>query len=399
MRPRLLLLPLVAALVAIAAGCGGRFQLPTEQRISRVIPRDSSYSMLATWTGMTGIHDVLVTQGPGSQLFLLFNTGGNGPPSVPRGHVDLYPFSQPRPIGPPYFQPLRTLFNPIALTAAQGRLFVLDQGDSCLAHYDSTRGTCEANTTPFADNHIPFSHLPACWHVREYDAGGGDTLSTFTDTTFAQVYGIAADDNGFVYVSGIAIVLDTLQTDQRIRTRKFVSRIYRYARGKLYPGVVHEPYDYDDVNMPTSPWHRDTSWVVFDGSGASSVSDPRGLRLSRYGTPTLFVADQGNAAVKQVSVNAIGVGYVKVDGSETGVAFNQPSNVAADLAGFFYVVDRGNRRVLRYDASGGFVQVVNVEPDQAGQALLDPVAVGVDDSVAYVADAGRAEVLRFKRRK
>jgi hypothetical protein len=345
---------------------------------------------------MTGIHDVLVTQGPGSQLFLLFNTGGNGPPSVPRGRVDLYTFTQPRPIGPPYFQPLQGgLFNPVALTAAQGRLFVLDQGDSCQAHYDPARGTCEANTTPFVDNRI--KDITAYWRVREYDAGGGDTLSTFTDTTFAQVYGVAADDNGFVYVSGIAIVLDTLQTDQRIRTRKFVSRVYRYARGPRYPQL---PFPMgNDVNMPGCDWHRDTSWVVFDGTGASSVSDPRGICVSRHASPTLFIADQGNGAAKQVSLNAIGVGYAKVDGSETGVAFNQPSNVAADLAGFFYVVDRGNRRVVRYDAAGNYVQTVNVEPDQAGQTLLDPVAVGVDDSVAYVADAGRNEILRFKRRK
>jgi hypothetical protein len=62
------------------------------------------------------------------------------------------------------------------------------------------------------------------------------------------------------------------------------------------------------------------------------------------------------------------------------------------------VVDRFNQRILRYDASGQYIQVVNVEKNSDDQPLLDPIAIGVLDSLAYVADAGRGQVIRYQRR-
>lgn len=386
---------LTFAATLAASGCGTKFDLPTETPDPAPVPTDQSYAMLATWQGMDGIQDVLLTQGTGSQLFMLFNRGGTGGPETPRGDVALYTFTRPTPIGPPYFSPPTGLFNPMALAATRDRLFVLDQGDTCLARYDDRYNTCAAeDTTGGRPGHgNPIRNLNAFWRVREYTISGGDTISTFTDTTFAQVYGVTADDQGFVYVSGIAVVLDTLQTDVRIRTRKFVSRVYRYARGARYPGVFPP-----DVNMPGATWHRDTSWVIFDGTGNSSVSDPRGIAWTRTGPASILVADRGNNKAKLISALTIGAGTVRVDGSETGSNFDGPSDVAVDLAGFLYIVDRNNRRVLRYDGQGNYVQIVNVEPNSDGQALLDPVSVGVDDSLAYVADRGRGQVLRFKRR-
>ena len=190
-------------------------------------------------------------------------------------------------------------------------------------------------------------------------------------------------------------MLDTLQTDQRIRTRKFISRIYRYARGPRYPGVVP-----GDKYMPGADWHRDTTWVVLDGTGTSSVNDPRGMRWTPASGGALLVADRGNNKAKLIGTSASNLGYAKMDGSETptGTNFNGPSNVAIDGAGFLYIVDRLNQRVLRYDAYGGYVQQVNVENNSDGLPLLDPVSLGVDDSLAYVADAGRSQVIRYKRR-
>jgi hypothetical protein len=235
----------------------------------------------------------------------------------------------------------------------------------------------------------------AVWRVREYATTGGDTVSTFTDTTFAYVNGVAADDAGRVYVAGIAVVLDTLSTDQRIRTRKFVSRVYRYARGPRYPGIVP-----NDLYMPGANWHRDTTWTVLDGTGTASVSDPRGMTWTPLLGGAVFVADRGNNRAKLIGTSLPDLGLLKLDGSETptGTSFSAPQGVAADAAGYLYVVDRQNQRVLRYFHDGAYVQEVNVEGNSDGQALLDPVAVGVDDSLAYVADFGRSQVIRYKRR-
>jgi len=385
----------ILALTIFAAGCGGRFPLPTQAPAVRVVPTDKSYAMLATWTGLDGVTDVLITRGTGTQLFMLFNHGGSGGPSVARGEVKLFPFTAPNPIGSPFFDPLATLFNPVAIASAQNKLFVLDRGDSCMAKYDPSRGTCEASTLHDTLRTSIILDYSSTWRVREYPLVGGETLSTFTDTTFANVVGVAADDQGNVYVSGTAVVLDTLQTDQRIRTRKFVSRIYRYSRGPKYPGV-------GDLYMPgTLSWHRDTTWVVLDGTGSSSILDPAQMNWTPLNGGAIFVADRGNNKAKLIGTSAPNLGYVKVDGSETptGTNFSAPQSATVDESGYLYIVDRGNRRVLRYDYAGNYIQDVNVENNAQGQPLLDPVAVGVDDSLAYVADHGRGQVIRYQRRK
>jgi hypothetical protein len=386
---------LLLAAVLIAVGCGGRFTQPTEAAKVGKVPTDKSYAMIATWRNMNNVRDIMLTRGVGAQLFILFDDpSASGPPSVPRGSVALYPFTQPVPIGPPFFDPPRGLFNPVAFASAQAKLFVLDEGDSCMAKFDPQRGTCEADTVRNGRRSQIYDYT-ATWRVREYAITGGDTVSTFTDTSLAVVRGVAADDQGHVYVSGLAVVLDTLSTDPRIRTRKFTSRIYRYARGPRYPGVVP-----NDVLMPGANWHRDTTWTVLDGSGTSSVLDPRGIRWTPAAGNALLVADRANNNVKLIGTWAQDIGLLKLDGSETptGTNFNAPEGVAVDGSGDPYVVDRLNRRVLRYDLAGNFVVQLDTEPNADGLPLLDPVAVAVDDSVAYVADLGRAQVIRYKRR-
>jgi len=406
---RLLLLPLLAlAVLAPLSGCGTGFPLPTERPKSAGVPTDSSYAMIATWEGFTDVRDVLLTQGSGSQLFVLFNDGQvqNLPPTTPiqrHGDVRLYALSKPIVIGAPYFLPLATLYNPIGVASAQNKLFVLDEGDSCKARYDVRRGTCRPDQDTTSATGHPFRHQifdwAAVWRVREFDLSGGDTISTFTDSTFAHVLGVGAGEDGYVYVSGIVAVLDTNVLDQRVRTKKFASRVYRYARGRKYSGLVPDSLN-DDVNMPGSRWHRDTTWVMLDGSGTASVFEPTGLYYSRNGGHALYVADRGNGAVKEVSVTTNDLGLVKVDGSTTGAIFNQPDDVFADLGGFFYVLDRGNRRVLRYDAqTGEYIQRVDIENNAQGEPLLDPISVAADDSLVFVADHERAKLVKYKRRK
>jgi len=44
------------------------------------------------------------------------------------------------------------------------------------------------------------------------------------------------------------------------------------------------------------------------------------------------------------------------------------------------------------------VQRVDVDKNSDDLPLLDPVGVAVDDSLAYVADRGRGQIIRYKRR-
>jgi hypothetical protein len=182
MRPRLAL-PLLALVVMLPAGCGGKFDLPTEHRNTSV-PTDKSYAMLATWKGMVDVQDLLLTQGQGDQLFAVFNHGGSGGPAVARGEVQLYPLTGnldpnkvPRPIGAPYFNPLTTLFNPIAIASATsscscwtGR-FVHGEVRRPSRHLRARRGS---NARRYFDRHdeierhpIGISTTSATWRVRE----------------------------------------------------------------------------------------------------------------------------------------------------------------------------------------------------------------------------------------
>ena len=393
---RILACLLLVLLAAIPLGCGGKFELPTEHP-KQLVPTDQSYAMLATWKGMDGVQDLLITQGQGNQLFVLFYDGVTNLPTDPiqqHGVVKLYPLTNPNAIGPPYFEPMQSLYKPIAIAAGRNRMFVLDQGDSCKSKYDIRRSTCEADTTPQPNTlRSQIFDYAATWRVREYSLGGGDTISTFTDTTVAQPYGIAVDDAGRVYVSCLAVFLDSLQTNKSIRTRKFVSRIYRYIRGEKYPGIP------DENMIGTTSWFRDSTWKVVDGSGLSSIADARGIFIPHGGADPVYIADRGNNAAKAVSSVVNELPLLKVDGAETGASFNHPEGIAVDLAGFFYVVDRDNKRVLRYSSvPATFVQQVDVERNSDGLPLADPIRIAVDDSLAYIGDRGRGQIIRYKRR-
>jgi len=271
---------------------------------------------------------------------------------------------------------------------------VLDAGDSCLARTDpAAPGVCDPG---YQAQGRRITNLAATWRVREYGLLGGDTISTFTDTTMADVAGIAADDQGRVYVAGSAIIYVPDPNDDRIRTRRLLYRIYRYLRGPRYPGVIPVPRD---PFMPGANWHRDTTFVVEEGSGLGTLVDPRGLYWSSAGGAALYAADFGKNWVQKLDPSQSSAGFYFLDGGRSGEAFNGPTDVVVDLQGFLYLCDTGNRRVVRYAADQEYVQTVNVEPDAQGQDLMNPIAVAADDSLVYVADGDLAKVIRYQRRK
>lgn len=393
------LLPIVLAVAAFAAvgGCGGKFELPTEQRVGRLIPEDQSYQMVATWTGMADVADILLTQGAGTQLFVLFNHGGIGP--APRGEVRSYArlrsTGPQTPIGGIDFL---SLFNPVAMCAggdgiasAGNRVFVLDAGDTCLARANPANGACSDTTGGF---NFRITDLGSYWRVREYGLLGGDTISTFTDTTMAHVLSVAADAQGRVYVGGLAIILVPDQADPRIRTRTFQWRIYRYIRGPRYPGISPA-----DRLMPGANWHRDSLWSVEEGSGIGTLVQPEGLFWGPARGGALYAVDYGKNWVQKLSVTSPSTGLYQLDGAQSGTVFSGPLDLTVDLEGFAYIVDTGNRRVVRYDPDGLYVQDVNVEADAFGQMLSNPVAVAADDSLVFVGDPALGEVIRYKRRQ
>jgi hypothetical protein len=388
-----------ALAVLLQAGCGADFPLPTESG-GRTIPSDGSYQMIATWTGWDGVRDLLLTQGSGSQLFALVNYGGSG--TAPRGAVREISRSAGTPIGPEFSG---NLFNPVALAAggdgvasAANRVFVLDQGDTCLARTNPATGLCD--TTGTWRPGIPGSwgnritDLAHYWKLVEFDLLGAEK-SSFTDTLMAFVNGVTADDQGNVYVSGVALIfLPT--SDPRLTERTFQFRIWRYRRG-LGPDGVRDP------SMPYGNWYRDPDFEIRQGTGVGAVVDPRGIDWNSAVGPALFIADLGNfrgEKVRDGNTTLPNSRYYHTLDFEGAPDLVEPLDIASDRGGFFYMADAGGAQVLRYDDSvPGYVQRVDVEPNASLLPLLRPVTVAADADYAYVGDAGRGEILRYKRRQ
>lgn len=375
--------------MAVVIGCGGQYKLPTETP-RRVIPSDKSYQMLATWGGLDHLQDILLTQG---LVYALYNTGGTG--TGPRGHLDIYPLARPTVIPNDGFP---TLFNPIALAVGgdgagkpRNRLFVLDQGDSCLARANPITGQCGDTT---GDWNLRVRDFALYWHVREYSLYGGDTLGTFSDTTVAWVRGVAADAEGRVYVSCLAIILAEDPGNPRLITRSLQSRIYRYVRGPRYPGI--NPPDW---RMPGANWHRDTTWVIEEGSGIGTIQDAYGIEWGDGSGRGLLVTDYGKNWIQKISDLQSNTGFFQIgESGDPLLSFYQPTDVAVDASGYIYVCDTGNSRVMRHDPFGEYVQRVDVETDDQGRVLVEPIAVTANDSLVYVADRGLREIIRYKRR-
>jgi sugar lactone lactonase YvrE len=150
--------------------------------------------------------------------------------------------------------------------------------------------------------------------------------------------------------------------------------------------------------MPGARWHRDTTYFHTVGSGVGYVNDPRGMAWTDVFPSGLFVADLGNNSGQKLSDRDT-TGFFRYEQDGDGSPITGPQDITVDASGYVYVCDTGNRRVLRYDPSGNFVQRVDVEADDLGATLLQPVAVAANDSIAYIADFGRGEVIRYERRK
>jgi DNA-binding beta-propeller fold protein YncE len=117
--------------------------------------------------------------------------------------------------------------------------------------------------------------------------------------------------------------------------------------------------------------------------------------------PALFFADRGNDQVQKFGDPAGGASSYKLDFGGSGpdsMMLSQPVDVAVDSAGYLYMVDAGNSRVLRYDPDGRFVQRVDWNVGEVLVPLTGPVAVAADNRQVYIANRGAAEVLRYRRR-
>lgn len=362
----------------LGAGCGAKFELPTERREAHKVPGAGTYQMITTRAGLPGIADILLT--PSGELFLLFKAASGLP-----ARVQEYPPGLTNPLSTEF----RGLVNPNAMAFGANQLFVLDQGDTNAARTDLPT-TYNADCGPVSGFTRPIADVSKYWHVRAYRLDGVP-VGEFTDTLFLWVNGIAADAAGRVYVGGTIVYCSVDPFDQRIRTLDTQFRIYRYERGPTSGNVIGDN------------WRRDPGYEVIEGTGIGSTKDPRGMQWAAAQGAALYFADAGNHEVQKFPDPVSGGGLpFKLDFGGSGtdsLPLSSPIDVAVDSAGFVYVADFGNRRVLRYDPDGNFVQRVDIENDASDRPIDRPIAVAANNLQVYVADPALREVVRYRRRK
>jgi streptogramin lyase len=113
----------------------------------------------------------------------------------------------------------------------------------------------------------------------------------------------------------------------------------------------------------------------------SGFNQPYGVAVD--GSGNVFVADQGNNAVKEILTAG---GYTTVN--TLGSGFINPVGVAVDGSGNVFVADAGNNAVKEILAAGGYTTVRTL-----GGGFSGPTRVAVDGSGnVFVADNGGSAV-------
>lgn len=132
------------------------------------------------------------------------------------------------------------------------------------------------------------------------------------------------------------------------------------------------------------------------GTGTGFVIEPHGLHWN--GTH-LLVADTQKGWVQRLKADTTNIA---APGPPIGLDFllNRPLDVTADRLGeFIYVADSGNDRVLKFLATGAFVDSVyspTKEETTLPEPLSQPRYVAVEDSLVFVADPDRNRIVAFR---
>jgi hypothetical protein len=165
------------------------------------------------------------------------------------------------------------------------------------------------------------------------------------DAAFVAVGGIAADpDSAFVYVADMGANTVT-------------------------------------KHLPSATGGRRVATLAAPGNGDHFVQQPRGLYA--FGD-SLLVADTGKNWVQVISTRVPLAGRGQVAGTaEAPLLLRDPLDVWVDAAGYFYVSDSGNSRVLKLTPAGIVKEVVT---EQDARAAARPTAIAATDTRVWVAD-------------
>ena len=119
-------------------------------------------------------------------------------------------------------------------------------------------------------------------------------------------------------------------------------------------------------------------------------------RRSESGSDTLFITDPcGDRIVKCLDDGTL-VGQWGKSGEHPG-EFQSPTSIECDDAGHIYVLDRGNRRIQKFDADGSWL--VSIPSGTGAPSLEDPIDISLaPGGLLYVLDRDARRVHVFTTR-
>jgi hypothetical protein len=275
---------------------------------------------------------------------------------------------------------------PAGLSAdSQGNIFVADPGFSVI--HEVSHGMTSWNDTIIAGT----SGQP------------GSADGTGSAARFSQPYGIAADQNGNVYVADENIrKLTPAGTSWDVSTIAAVASqaVTTDATGNVYAsgdGQTILELSPSGTNWSTKTiaglYRVDTSSGSADGTNRDAkFYVPRGIALASDGS--LYVTDSGNDMVRKavpqgtnwVITTIAGQAGVSgsADGTNNSARFWSPWGIAADTNGNLYVADFLNETIRKLRNSGTNWSVTTI----AGKPSFLPLADGTNNNAHFFHPAG-----------
>ena len=304
--------PLLIALGVFTA-CGQEFNLPPQPE-PQPIPSAGTYNLEKVWE----VNSPTDMASQGSFLYVIEG----------RAEVNAYFVERPNPVRPAFVAPFEGLIEPVQLAVARREstyVFVADAGDMTVKRYHFTGGTPRAS---------------------------------FTDSSWADFTGLAADERLFVYVADAS--RDT---------------IFKY-----------------------NPAGQRDRLISDLGSGTGFVNGPRGLH---YNGEHLIVADTNKDWVQRILTDSTNTA---AEGEPIGLdaSLSSPWDVTTsrDEPEEVYIADLGSDRVLKYRASGTLIDSV-YSPFKVETELDPPIDrprfITAEGERVFVADPEQNRIVTLRR--
>ncbi|MDR3192091.1 MAG: NHL repeat-containing protein, partial [Treponema sp.] len=256
----------------------------------------------------------------------------------------------------------------------------------------------------------PTEPLILDWLGRSYYRSGLEEIALNQWQAAVQGYGETAPES-LVLRSRMEIV----RNRRGVLTR--VDEDNRYVEAGRYLGR------YDDVvswRQPTAALALEdgTAWIVAYGSNEILRIDPNGLIRQRRRGPIngfdrpydlargedgrLFLSEFRGGRISVLDGDGQWLYYIGSKGLGDGQLMG-PQNLALDEEGYLYVVDYGNRRIVKFDPAGDFIMSFagrNTigETGVSGDTfpgLLSPTGIAAGNGRIFVAESSSGRIFSF----